>query len=719
MRLGGNEEDKMKRISPVLFLTLASATILNGQLSFAQSQSSNVAPGPIAELLPKAGTPAKDAFDLLGPAPGPNRLPAPNSKPQVDSNSFQVPESNALPPATSHESSVIEPPPGNALPLFDTPAQPRSTGTLINSPPPEMPSAAATLPRTPGSFFPGSTPVGTSQFGTGQEVVYSDIPVAAPTVGVSTFAGEPCGCQSAMVVSQGDHGCDTCGEGGIVSTGDCGCDTCGEGGIVSTGDCHSCNSGDDVFYANVDEVGSENYADCTAAECSQPQEGFYDTGADRIDSKPSGHSSRRGHKGIFARHRAKHLAKKEALAGRNQVGQGNFEQGQLASNVGQGLVAPAGAAVAAGAAGTGAAAVAAGAAIGQSQANGSFVNTTIGANGLYFNRDYEDDRLFSASRFANERGLFSNDADHDDFGGYEVFLNRRNANGNGLEARFFDLEPSSATATLGGAPFTTLSGGGGSFGPGQFLTGVGVPDVNFGGGFVQDVTAADVFNFADVHQVTRETSIQNIEFNLLRLGRIGQRQRGVGRTVSHESLVGFRYFRFDESFNYSAQVFRSGTIASDLSRADYLNEVTNSLYGIQIGGRTEIGFLRRFSVIATTKAGFFNNNFTNNQNVNFSPRGAATETAQILDGQFAGQPFDTEGEDNDFAMIGEFDVGVTYQMFRNSRLRVGYRAIFVTDVALAVSQTETLFSDLNAVQSPTDNDDLFLQGGYFGAEFAF
>ena len=704
MRLGGNEEDKMKRISPVLFLTLASATILNGQLSFAQSQSSNVAPGPIAELLPKAGTPAKDAFDLLGPAPGPNRLPAPNSKPQVDSNSFQVPESNALPPATSHESSVIEPPPGNALPLFDTPAQPRSTGTLINSPPPEMPSAAATLPRTPGSFFPGSTPVGTSQFGTGQEVVYSDIPVAAPTVGVSTLAGEPCGCQSAMVVSQGDHGCDTCGEGGIVSTGDCGCDTCGEGGIVSTGDCHSCNSGDDVFYANVDEVGSENYADCTAAECSQPQEGFYDTGADRIDSKPSGHSSRRGHKGIFARHRAKHLAKKEALAGRNQVGQGNFEQGQLASNVGQGLVAPAGAAVAA---------------IGQSQANGSFVNTTIGANGLYFNRDYEDDRLFSASRFANERGLFSNDADHDDFGGYEVFLNRRNANGNGLEARFFDLEPSSATATLGGAPFTTLSGGGGSFGPGQFLTGVGVPDVNFGGGFVQDVTAADVFNFADVHQVTRETSIQNIEFNLLRLGRIGQRQRGVGRTVSHESLVGFRYFRFDESFNYSAQVFRPGTIASDLSRADYLNEVTNSLYGIQIGGRTEIGFLRRFSVIATTKAGFFNNNFTNNQNVNFSPRGAATETAQILDGQFAGQPFDTEGEDNDFAMIGEFDVGVTYQMFRNSRLRVGYRAIFVTDVALAVSQTETLFSDLNAVQSPTDNDDLFLQGGYFGAEFAF
>ena len=547
MRLGGNEEDKMKRISPVLFLTLASATILNGQLSFAQSQSSNVAPGPIAELLPKVDAPAKEAFDLLGPAPGPNRLPASSSQSQQGNfNSVQVPESNPLPPTTSRESSIVEPV-GNPLPLFDTPAQPRSTGALITSPPPTMPSAAATLPRTPGSFFPGSTPVGTSQFGTGQEVVYSDILGAAPTT-----AAQPCGCQSAMVVSEGDCGCDTCGQGEVVSSGDCGCDTCGQGEIVSSGGCDTCNSSDDVFY--VDGIGGESYADCNLAECSQSEEVFYDTGANRIAENASPHSSRRReHKGIFARHRAKHLAKKEALARRKQAS-------------------------IAGVTGTPAVGAASAVAFNQGQANGpvangSNVNTTIGVLGLYFNRDFEDDRQFSASQFPNERGLFSNDADHDNFGGYELFLNRRNANGNGFEARFFDLEPSSASATLGGAPFTTLSGGGTFFSPGQFLSGVGVPNVNFGGGNVQDVTAADVFNLADVHQVTRETQIQNVEFNLLRLGRIGQRRRGAGRTVSHESLIGFRYFRFDESVNYSAQVFRPGTIASDLSRSDYLNEV--------------------------------------------------------------------------------------------------------------------------------------------------
>ena len=128
MRLGGNEEDKMKRISPVLFLTLASAMVTNGQTSFAQSQSRDVAPGPIAELLPKSDTPAAGGFDLLGNEPSPNRLPTRNSQ-------SQVLETNALPPADSPGDSIIEPPAGNSPSLFDTPAQPRSC-LLYTSPSP-------------------------------------------------------------------------------------------------------------------------------------------------------------------------------------------------------------------------------------------------------------------------------------------------------------------------------------------------------------------------------------------------------------------------------------------------------------------------------------------------------------------------------------------------------------------------------------------------------
>jgi hypothetical protein len=338
----------------------------------------------------------------------------------------------------------------------------------------------------------------------------------------------------------------------------------------------------------------------------------------------------------------------------------------------------------------------------------------IGLSGLYFSRNYEDDQQFSASQFANERGLFSNDADHGNFAGYEAYLSRRKANGNGFEGRYFALEPSSATASLGGGPLTSLSGGS-VVGAPEFLSGVGLQAANLGA----DITAADVFNYADVHQVVRETQIQNAEFNLLRLGRSAQRSHGVGRLVSHEYLFGFRYFRFDESFNYNAQVFRPGNVASGLSRADYLNEVTNTLFGLQIGGRSEIGFLKRFSLIAVSKAGVFNNDFTNNQTVNFSPRGGNLVTAEVLDGAYSGQAFATEGRDSAVTMLGELDLGVTCQMTNNSRLRVGYRALFVPNLAFAVPQTEQFFTDLNAVQTPTDNDDLFVHGGYFGAEFAF
>ncbi len=673
MQLDGNEEDKMKRISPVLFLTAAATIFLNDQTSFAQSQSSDMAPGPIAELLPEFDGSLNRGLEYPRAEPAPNRLPAPDRQPQQASiGENLLPDANALPAATLPE---------NSLPLFDRPAQPRSAGATIDSPPPVMPAAAAVLRRSPGDFYPGSAPVGA-----GQDLI--------PSAVQPSFSVQSNNCQSAMVVSENDCGCDTCNDGEVVSTSEC-------------DSCNTCDSSEEYFH--LDEIGSED--DCSTDKFCQSEDGFYDTGANRID----GHSSRRrGKTGIFARHRAKHDARKERRTGGNQDDQRYDDQEQYVAYQGDEFsdqdqacdigdyndVAPAVAPINP-------------TPIIPAPVNGSAVNTTIGISGLYFSRNYEDDRQFSASRFANERGLFSNDADHDNFGGYDVNLARRKANGNGFEARYFSLEPSRETATLGGGPFTTLSGG--VVGARQYLSGVGLLGANSG----SDITAADIFNYADVHQVVRETDIQNVEFNLLRLGLTGQRNGGSGRMISHEYLFGFRYFRFDESFNYNAQVFRPGNIASGLARADYLNQVTNTLFGLQIGGRTEIGFLKRFSLIVGTKAGIFNNDFTNNQNVNFSPRGADVVTAQVLDGPYRGQAFATEGSDSEITMLGEVDLGVTYQMTNNSRLRVGYRALFVPNVALAVPQTEMFFTDLNAVQNPTDNDDLFLQGGYFGAEFAF
>jgi hypothetical protein len=74
---------------------------------------------------------------------------------------------------------------------------------------------------------------------------------------------------------------------------------------------------------------------------------------------------------------------------------------------------------------------------------------------------------------------------------------------------------------------------------------------------------------------------------------------------------------------------------------------------------------------------------------------------------------------NDFSMLGEFDMGTSYRMSCNSRIRMGYRVIGISGIALAPNQIPndfTLDPEINAINS---NGDLILGGGYAGLEFCF
>jgi hypothetical protein len=52
-------------------------------------------------------------------------------------------------------------------------------------------------------------------------------------------------------------------------------------------------------------------------------------------------------------------------------------------------------------------------------------------------------------------------------------------------------------------------------------------------------------------------------------------------------------------------------------------------------------------------------------------------------------------------------------------LRVGYRALGITDIAFASNQIGDDFTDATALNSPVTDGDLVLQGAYFGLEFAY
>jgi hypothetical protein len=329
---------------------------------------------------------------------------------------------------------------------------------------------------------------------------------------------------------------------------------------------------------------------------------------------------------------------------------------------------------------------------------GSDVNTVLGISGLYMNRNYEGNRLLSTG----PADLFSRDADHGNMGGVDLNLARRRANGKGWGVRYFQLFPDSAGASVTPFPTTALFG----------LGAIGV----FGGATTQQVY--DVGNF---HAFTRDTEIHNLEFNLLRNGRQFMTKRN--RPGVFEYLFGFRYFQFNEAWNYeteTANVVSGYPGFPNPARAAYLNSVENTLLGGQVGGNVEVALMNRLNASLGAKAGLYNNRVNTRQRVDYTSRidGSVSQPV-VLYGPYAGQTFDEGAEKDEVTFLGEIDLGLIYQVSQRARARVGYRAIGVSNVALAGDQIQDDFSSLGLIKDPNVDGDLLLHGGYFGLEFAY
>ena len=322
-------------------------------------------------------------------------------------------------------------------------------------------------------------------------------------------------------------------------------------------------------------------------------------------------------------------------------------------------------------------------------------NRVIGARGLFFSRNYGNSRQLSY----NDAGdaLFSADASHGSFGGFEGFLASRGRKGAGWEARYFGLFPSDARAEIFGSPgFTTTTLRG--------LQDLHHPNAAAGVG----ANVFDVKNLAVRQTLTRSTDIDSIEFNFLRNAGSSTHH---GRSRSHEFLAGFRYFQFDEDLRFD----------SFLDQPDFPSQLTydigtqNTLLGFQLGSRTERCITRRLSLTTGTKVGLFNNRTRVNQRIfdnagNFSVIGSGPDT---------GTNYDFRDERNNLAVLGELDLGLIYQITCRSRVNFGYRAIGVSGVALADDQIPNNFKNLREISEVDDSGSLILQGGYAGVEFSY
>jgi hypothetical protein len=209
--------------------------------------------------------------------------------------------------------------------------------------------------------------------------------------------------------------------------------------------------------------------------------------------------------------------------------------------------------------------------------------------------------------------------------------------------------------------------------------------------------------------------MNNFEINIL------QNSRPRFHANSTELLLGFRYFQFGETLLHEAVDIPqySSLIGSNPASIGYFSSVENQLLGIQFGGRSDYQLRHHIGLHLGLKAGIFNNTVSTRQRIDYRNRDGSVTNPVVIGGTRSGESFDIGGEEDGKSLLGELDIALSFQFSARSRIRVGYRALGVTDIAFASNQYQDDFTDATGFQNPSTDENLVLQGSYIGWEMAY
>jgi hypothetical protein len=215
-----------------------------------------------------------------------------------------------------------------------------------------------------------------------------------------------------------------------------------------------------------------------------------------------------------------------------------------------------------------------------------------------------------------------------------------------------------------------------------------------------------IYNRSVSHFVYRDNTFHNFEFNLLRS--LGTTDCG---KKSWEWFAGFRYFSFDEDFNYAT--FSTNPLYPPSLYYQLCTE--NKLYGFQVGTRNERCLNNRLGYQFGSKVGIYGNHIEACQAIH----DGSNSYAEIGSGPYTGTDYNFESSKDDFSMMGELNLGLTYQLNCKWRAVGGYRALGVSGIALAPDQIPYNFTDTRDINRIKSNGSLILHGSYFGLERCF
>ena len=315
---------------------------------------------------------------------------------------------------------------------------------------------------------------------------------------------------------------------------------------------------------------------------------------------------------------------------------------------------------------------------------------SVGMRGLIMSRDRATDQRLATATDGSI--LSTRDAAQGIGGGFEVSLTRHWKDQD-LSDRitywglFSDGESASISDAAGlSSPldYGTLS-----------YAGYNTPMSNFG--------TSSVFMRLD-----RSFEYHNIEWNVISA-------RTETEDISVSWMAGARYFKVHEGLSLHMDA-ADQTFTGSTDEVSYLLGTTNHLVGFQVGAEATVMPVGEWTLGAVAKAGIYGN---------------AIDKHTSLEGP-AGYAFiDEDGNPNDerrynynpykgdVSMLGESDINMSMPIRESATLQIGYRAVFVSGLALASDQIPASFGSVSEAQAIDSGGSMILHGAFAGLIWKF
>ncbi len=255
-------------------------------------------------------------------------------------------------------------------------------------------------------------------------------------------------------------------------------------------------------------------------------------------------------------------------------------------------------------------------------------------------------------------------------------------------------------------------------------------------------TVYNLYDNAAAYRVRRNVEMQGIEVNLTSFGLMGAQRAaamcsqgacgsigaslGIGNScngyggatgplvratsgrVRVNTSHGFRWFQFNDEFEFAANIDGSGGYqATDL----YYNiDVENNLFGYQYGSMLTYCLNSRCNLGIGGKFGIYGNRAEMTQRMG-TASGYAYETT--MPSEFV----NTRSSDTVLAGLGEIDLGLGYRLNNAWTVRGGYRMLGAAGVATSTGSLDQDYSSVATTGGVYANDSLLLHGAYVGMNF--